>query len=110
MRYFVSTELGVANVLQRRFDWASNSLWYEEIPHARDPRRTRFFLGGSDAILAAPRVRRYLAAHGVRDGLWYDPAGHHGQALFPDSAGYRELIGWLTEAEAEAEPAPVRAR
>ena len=53
MRYFVGTELGVANLLQRHFDWSSNSLWYEEIPGARDPVRTMFFLGGKDAIVCA---------------------------------------------------------
>ena len=53
MYYFVGSELGVTNVLQRHFDWASNSLYYEEIPHARDPARTTFFLGGQDAILSA---------------------------------------------------------
>ena len=53
MYYFVGSELGVTNVLQRHFDWASNSLYYEEIPHARDPSRARFFLGAKDAILSA---------------------------------------------------------
>jgi hypothetical protein len=53
MRYFVSTELGVANLLQRHFDWTSNSLWFEEIPNARDPSRTFFLLGGKDDIVCA---------------------------------------------------------
>lgn len=53
MRYFVSAELGVANFLQRHFDWAANALWYEEIPNARDPTKALFILGGKDAILRA---------------------------------------------------------
>lgn len=53
MRYFVSTELGVANLLQRHFDWSSNALWYEEIPNARDPSKTMFVLGGKDDIVNA---------------------------------------------------------
>jgi hypothetical protein len=53
MRYFVSTELGVANLLQRHFDWASNSLWFEEIPNARNPFKTFFLLGGKDDIVQA---------------------------------------------------------
>ena len=53
MRYFVGTELGVANFLQRHFEWASNSLWYEEIPQARDPSKTLFVLGGKDGIVCA---------------------------------------------------------
>lgn len=51
MHYFVSTELGVANLLQRHFDWSSNTLWFEEIPNARDPSKAFFMLGGRDAIL-----------------------------------------------------------
>lgn len=51
MRYFVSTELGVANLLQRHFDWSSNALWYEEIPNARDHTKTLFVLGGKDDIV-----------------------------------------------------------
>lgn len=53
MRYFVGSEIGVANLLQRHFDWASNTLWFEEIPNARDPSRTMYFLGGKDDILNA---------------------------------------------------------
>ncbi|THH15209.1 hypothetical protein EW146_g5239 [Bondarzewia mesenterica] len=97
MRYFVSTELGVANLLQRNFDWSSNSLWYEEIPNARDPYRTKFFLGGNDIILNAERVKRYLTSHGVRKGLFYDPEGRHGQAFWAEGEGYKELVRWLTE-------------
>lgn len=51
MYYFVGSELGVANFLQRHFDWASNSLWYEEIPNARDPSKSMFVLGGQDSII-----------------------------------------------------------
>lgn len=53
MRYFVSMELGTANLLQRHFDWSSNSLFYEEIPNARDKQRTLFVLGGKDDIVAS---------------------------------------------------------
>jgi hypothetical protein len=51
MKYFVGAELGVANLLQRNFDWVANSLWFEEIPNARDPSKTFFVLGGKDSIL-----------------------------------------------------------
>ncbi len=53
MRYFVSTELGVANLMQRQFDWHSNALWYDEIPNARDVTKTLFVLGGKDSIVKA---------------------------------------------------------
>jgi hypothetical protein len=45
--------------MQRNFDWSSNALWYEEIPHARDPTRAMYFIGGQDAIINA-EVRRYI--------------------------------------------------
>lgn len=53
MRYFVGTELGVSNLLQRHFDWVSNTLWFEEIPNGRDPSKTLFLLGGQDDIIHA---------------------------------------------------------
>lgn len=56
IRYFVGTELGVANLLQRHFDWLSNTLWFEEIPNAHDPQRSLFLLGGQDSILDAKVV------------------------------------------------------
>lgn len=53
MRYFVGTEIGIANLLQRQYDWSSNALWYEEIPNARDYNKTFFVLGGNDIIVKA---------------------------------------------------------
>lgn len=116
MKYFVGTELGVANFLQRHFDWNANALWYEQIPNARDPNKTMFFLGGKDAIVDASvrwycylfadltltfssskRVKRYLTSHGIRKGLWYDPDGHHGQALLTGGRGHTEMLRWLHE-------------
>ncbi|KAG7096874.1 hypothetical protein E1B28_004280 [Marasmius oreades] len=97
VRYFVGTELGVANFLQRHFDWSSNSLWFEEIPNARDPSKTLFLLGGKDSILNAERVKKYLTSHGVRKGLWYDPNGLHGQALLVGGKGHERVMEWLKE-------------
>jgi len=97
MRYFVGTELGVANLLQRHFDWSSNSLWYEEIPNARDPSRTMFVLGGKDAIVNAERVKRYLTSHGIRKGLLFDPNGRHGQALLAGGEGHAAILRWLQQ-------------
>jgi len=51
IRYFVGSELGVSNLLQRHFCWTSNSLWFEEIPNARDQSKTFFLLGGKDEIV-----------------------------------------------------------
>lgn len=95
MRYFVGTELGVANTLQRHFDWVSNSLWFEDIPNARDPDKTLVVLGGRDAILNAERVRRYLSTHGVSKGIYFDPKGAHGQPLIADGLGHDTIMKWL---------------
>ncbi|KAF8517787.1 hypothetical protein JB92DRAFT_2904540 [Gautieria morchelliformis] len=97
MRYFVGSEVGVANVIQRHFDWFANSLWYEEIPHASDPRKTVFYLGGEDDIVESERVQRYLRSHGVHKGLWFDPKGRHGQGLIAGGKGLQRVITWLLE-------------
>lgn len=49
--YFICSEIGVVNFLHRRFDWSANSLWYEELPHAKDPSRYMFVLAGKDFIV-----------------------------------------------------------
>ncbi|QRW02217.1 alpha/beta hydrolase family protein [Ceratobasidium sp. AG-Ba] len=95
MRYFVGTELGVANHIQRQFDWSANSLWFEEIPAARDPARSAFFIGGKDSIIDGERVRRYLRSHGVRKGVRFDPEGRHGSALIAGSEGLDSVMTWL---------------
>lgn len=95
MRYFVGTELGVANHIQRQFDWSANSLWFEEIPAARDINRAAFFIGGKDSIIDGERVRRYLRSHGVRQGVRFDPEGRHGSALIAGSEGLQSVIAWL---------------
>ncbi|KAF9478994.1 hypothetical protein BDN70DRAFT_807742 [Pholiota conissans] len=99
IRYFVATELGVANLLHRHFCWTSNSLWFEEIPNARDPHKNLFVLGGKDVIVNAERVKRYLTSHGVRENLFCDPEGQHGQALIRDSPALNEILRWLSEDE-----------
>ncbi|KIK68061.1 hypothetical protein GYMLUDRAFT_36884 [Collybiopsis luxurians FD-317 M1] len=95
VRYFVGTELGVVNLLQRNFDWSSNSLWYEEIPNARDPAKALFLLGDKDSIISAERVKLYLRSHGVRKGLWADPTGRHGQALLAGGEGCKIVYEWI---------------
>jgi pimeloyl-ACP methyl ester carboxylesterase len=99
VRYFVGTEMGVVNLLQKRFDWSSNSLWYEEIPNARDPSKTLFLLGDKDSIISPERVKLYLRSHGIRKGLWCDPNGRHGQALLAGGEGCKVVYDWLKERE-----------
>ncbi|KAK4685996.1 hypothetical protein P7C73_g4139, partial [Tremellales sp. Uapishka_1] len=79
--YFIASEVGIANYIQRNFDWADNTLFFDEIPNATDPTKTAFFLGGRDFIVDAPRVRRYLERHGVTSGIHWDANGGHGDGL-----------------------------
>ena len=51
IRYFVGNEIGVVCLLQRYFSWLNNTLWFEEIPNARDHHHTMFLLGGKDSIV-----------------------------------------------------------
>lgn len=53
MSFFVATELGVANLLHRNFQWSHNNLWIEDMPHARDPMRSLYVIGGKDDIVNA---------------------------------------------------------
>jgi len=95
MYYFVCSEPGVANFLQRHFVWWSNNLWYEDIPNAQDPSKSMFVLGGRDAIVKSERVVRYLRSHGIRKGLVFTPNHRHGQALLANTEVYGEIVGWL---------------
>ncbi|KAF7332075.1 hypothetical protein MKEN_00088000 [Mycena kentingensis (nom. inval.)] len=97
VRYFVGTELGTANLLCRNFDWSSNSLWFEELPNARDPTKTLFLLGGKDTIINAHRVKKYLTSHGVREGLYFDEEAQHGDALERGSKGHTLVLEWLRD-------------
>ncbi|KAF8309542.1 hypothetical protein DL93DRAFT_2230807 [Clavulina sp. PMI_390] len=96
MRYFVGSELGIANYIQRNFDWSSNTLFFEEIPNALDPRRTMFFIGGKDAVLSGDRVRKYLKLHGVtEDNLIFTPTAAHGEALLPVGPIMPRIMEWI---------------
>ncbi|ORY34890.1 hypothetical protein BCR39DRAFT_515410 [Naematelia encephala] len=79
--YFIASEIGIAHYIQRHFDWADNTLFVDEIPHASDPSKTAFFLGGRDLIIDATRVRRYLDAHGVKASVHWDDNAGHGDGL-----------------------------
>ncbi|KAI0307150.1 hypothetical protein B0F90DRAFT_1622813 [Multifurca ochricompacta] len=99
MNYFVSTEMGIANLLQRQFDWTANTLFFEEIPHSRNPSRNKFIMANDDVVLCAQRIKRYLVSHGVRKGLYYNSEGQHGLALVPGTEGFNEIMAWLKESE-----------
>lgn len=115
LNYFTSTEIGIANLLQRQFDWEANTLFIEEIPHALDPLRNKFIVANNDVVLCAQvsplqthpfvrrtdhcmfsqRIKKYLMSHGVRSGLYFDSHGQHGLALIPGTEGFNEIMTWL---------------
>ncbi|KIY74048.1 hypothetical protein CYLTODRAFT_416320 [Cylindrobasidium torrendii FP15055 ss-10] len=97
MRYFVSSELGIAYMLTRRFDWTSNALWASEIPNASDVSKTLFVLGGKDLIIKAHRARQYLVSHGIGNSLHYDETGQHGQALMLTGESHQKIMSWLRQ-------------
>lgn len=102
MKYFVGSELGIALMLQRYFDWSANILWAEEIPGIEDSHRTAFFLSEKDAILNAPRTAKYLKDHGVRTvetggNLRMLTGMSHGEALISGGDALIDLMDWVTE-------------
>ncbi|KAI5455099.1 hypothetical protein NCC49_002370 [Naganishia albida] len=81
LHWFIASEIGIANSIQRHFDWSANTLFHDEIPGADDPKRTLVVLGGEDVIIDTWRVKGYLNRHGMRDSLFFDPVANHGEGL-----------------------------
>lgn len=68
--YFIASEVGIANYIQRHFFWCDNTLFVEEIPNAREMTRSAFLLGGKDVIVDMHRVRRYLVRSELLVARW----------------------------------------
>ncbi|ORX37879.1 hypothetical protein BD324DRAFT_578355 [Kockovaella imperatae] len=104
--YFIASEVGIANYIQRHFDWADNNLWFDEIPNVTDPRKTAFFLGGKDIIIDTARARKYLERHGAGKCIYWASQAGHGDGLsgesrdrvvmFVGTGSTRGWQGWLT--------------
>ncbi|GMK55583.1 hypothetical protein CspeluHIS016_0206390 [Cutaneotrichosporon spelunceum] len=104
--YFVASEVGIANYIQRHFNWCDNTLFVEEIPNAREVSRSAIFLGGEDVIVDATRARRYLERNGVTTGLHWDADAGHGDGLigkardrvvmYVGTGSTRGWQGWIT--------------
>ncbi|TIC18635.1 hypothetical protein E3Q13_01814 [Wallemia mellicola] len=79
MNYFIATETGLANTLQRSFSWSCNLLWPQEMKIES----TKVFIGSEDFIYDSKRVHEYLLRHGLRDGvaLHYMDGFNHGECL-----------------------------
>ncbi|KAJ9097607.1 hypothetical protein QFC21_004641 [Naganishia friedmannii] len=85
LHWFIASEIGIANSIQRHFDWSSNTLFHDQIPHANDPSKTLVVLGGEDVIIDSWRVKGYLNRHGMHDSLDFDPLANHGEGLRGES-------------------------
>ncbi|KAL8290160.1 hypothetical protein RQP46_003099 [Phenoliferia psychrophenolica] len=97
MRFFVSRELGVANVLSRHFDWISSNLWPSDVADHSDPAKFSVHLSGKDSIVDTPRVSRYLAREGMVDGagLRVFEKQRHGDGTLGHGPGFSEILDWL---------------
>jgi hypothetical protein len=109
--YFGSKDIGVAHTLFRRFFWAHNILWKEDI----QGHRVTVALGGSDLIVNTKVIRAYmtggddwiLSSRSCGDESWKDgewkgdgldvlwfPDFHHGQ-VFDSKRTRRRLVDVL---------------
>lgn len=50
-----------------------------------EPYYSSFLLGALDVVINTARVKRYLEKHGIREGIHWDPRGHHGSFFFSGS-------------------------
>jgi len=98
VNYFVSSEMGIANYIQRNFDWSANTLFFEEIPNPHIPYHTLIFVSTSDSILSAKRVSKYFAWHGLTeesDTIYSDQGAVHGEAIVLGGKGLKVIMDWL---------------
>ncbi|UNI16736.1 hypothetical protein JDV02_003146 [Purpureocillium takamizusanense] len=79
LSYFGSKDMGVSHTLFRRFFWADNILWKEDIRG----RRVTVALAGRDIVVDTSVIRAYLTGSGVAEGC----------ALQTGDGGNAEMIG-----------------
>ena len=95
LRYFVARELGTAFTITRHFDWVSNVLLAQDVPHPDDPDRLRIYLAGHDTVLDAESVRSYLDRNGLRRTVHFVNGEHHGALAMIPNRHLDELLAWL---------------
>ena len=66
MKYFVGTELGIADLLQRRFDWR-NALWTEGISDVCNPEKVVLILGDKDHVVNVEVSLTHFASSSQQD-------------------------------------------
>jgi hypothetical protein len=56
----------------QHFDWADNTLFFDQIPNATDPRKTAIFLGAHDIIIDAAvsiSIPHHIKSHDITQDL-----------------------------------------
>lgn len=99
MRCFVARELGVANTLQRNFDWISSLLRPAEIPSVGDASKASIFLSERDAIVDTPRISAYLSAEGLDEnsGLKIFAKQKHGESMMGHGHSFKTVMSWVRD-------------
>ncbi|MBW0475806.1 hypothetical protein O181_015521 [Austropuccinia psidii MF-1] len=121
IRYFLSSELGIANDIQKNFDWITNVLWPSEIRNCFENEQdfqnnVKVILAEEDSILNANRVKDYLVENGMKLKLIKAKKGHyqdisdqenggivflegyrHGQSLIESAStvGFKQVKNWF---------------
>jgi hypothetical protein len=97
MRYFVARELGVANTLQRNFDWISSLLRPADIPNLGDASKASVFLSERDAIVDTPRISAYLSSEGLDEsaGLRIFAKQKHGESMMGHGHSFKTVMAWV---------------
>ncbi|KAM0330525.1 hypothetical protein ACHAQA_003472 [Verticillium albo-atrum] len=114
LSYFGAKDMGIAHTLFRRFFWAENILWKEDI----QGHPTTVVLSGRDSIINTTAIGAYLTGAqgwkldttGWEDGVWkgdmlevrWFPELDHGQA-FDTKKTRRKLVDVVRRATADAE-------
>lgn len=90
LSYFGSKDIGISHTLFRRFFWADNVLWKDDI-HGH---QVTVALAGRDIVTNTKVIREYLTGSanesGGLDVLWF-PELDHGQ-VFDDNRARHSLI------------------
>lgn len=96
MRYFVARELGVANTLQRHFDWISSMLRPIDIPNVGDSSKVAVFLAERDAIVDSSRVAAYLKGEGwdESNGVRVWKKQRHGESMMGHGESFEAVMQW----------------
>lgn len=95
MSYFIATETGLANTLQRSFSWSCNLLWPQELEKSS----SKIFLGGLDIVYDSYRVKDYLMRHGfdLDYQIHFMDSFQHGECLIKSKGCFDVISEFINE-------------